>query len=76
MARVLIKSVTSLLQAIGFLLIFMYLYALIGVILFKGESQITNQNGLKIDPFGTISEATFSLSGSPLPRIGPTYGMI
>jgi voltage-gated sodium channel len=61
MARVLIKSVTSLLQAIGFLLIFMYLYALIGVILFKGESQITNQNGLKIDPFGTISEATFSL---------------
>jgi voltage-gated sodium channel len=61
MARVLFKSITSLVQAIGFLLIFMYLYALIGVILFKGESHLTNLNGLKIDPFGSISEATFSL---------------
>ena len=61
MARVLFKSVSSLVQAIGFLLIFMYLYSLIGVILFKGESYFTNLDGLKIDPFGSISEATFSL---------------
>jgi len=61
MTRVLFKSIGSLVQAIGFLLIFMYLYALIGVILFKGEIHVVNLDGLKIDPFGTISEAIFSL---------------
>ena len=61
MTRVLFKSIGSLVQAIGFLLIFMYLYALIGVILFKGEIYVTNLVGLKIDPFGSISEAIFSL---------------
>lgn len=61
MARVLLKSVSSLIQAIAFLLIFMYLYALIGVILFKGEIFVSNFEGAQIDPFGNIGEAIFSL---------------
>jgi len=61
MARVLIKSLGSLIQAVVFLLIFMYLYSLIGVILFKGEIFVSNLDGIQIDPFGTIGEAIFSL---------------
>ena len=61
MARVLFKSIGSLLQAIAFLLIFMYLYALIGVILFKGQIYVANIEEVQIDPFGNVSEAFFSL---------------
>lgn len=61
MARVLMKSLSSLLQAVSFLLIFMYLYSLIGIILFKGKTFVTNVKNEHIDPFGSISEALFSL---------------
>lgn len=61
MARVLVKSMSSIFQAILFLLIFMYLYALLGVVLFEGEISVTNHLGKKLDPFGSIFEAFFSL---------------
>ena len=61
MALVLVKSLSALTQAIFFLLIFMYLYALVGVIAFKEKVSIFTLNGGKIDPFGNIGEALFSL---------------
>lgn len=61
MARVLITSIKSLFQATFFLLIFMYMYALIGVILFEGETVVSASSGKDIDPYGSIGEAFFSL---------------
>ncbi len=61
MARVLIGSIKSLFQATFFLIIFMYIYAIIGVILFKGETFVINQGKEIIDPYGSIGEAFFSL---------------
>ena len=39
----------------------MYLYALFGVILFKGKVSLFTLGGAKIDPFGNVGEALFSL---------------
>ena len=61
MALVLFKSLRALVQAIFLLMIFMYLYALMGVILFRGKVDILTMNGAKIDPFGNVAEALFSL---------------
>jgi len=61
MARVLIGSLKSLFQATFFLIIFMYLYSIIGVILFKGETCVINHSKEIIDPYGSIGEAFFSL---------------
>jgi len=61
MALVLAKSLSALTQAIFLLMVFMYLYALIGVILFRGKISIFTLSGAKIDPFGNIGEALFSL---------------
>jgi len=61
MALVLARSLTALTQAIFLLMIFMYLYALIGVILFRGKVAIFTLSGANVDPFGNIGEALFSL---------------
>lgn len=61
MSLVLFKSLKSIIQAIFLLFIFMYLYALIGVILFKDHMIIHNVNLSEIDPFGNVGEALFSL---------------
>ena len=39
----------------------MYFYALVGVILFKGKTHVSNKFNDIFDPFGNISEALFSL---------------
>jgi len=61
MALVLARSLTALTQAIFLLMIFMYLYALIGVILFREKVALFTLSGAKIDPFGDVGEALFSL---------------
>lgn len=60
---VLLRSLRSLGYTFGLLSIFMYMYAVMGVTLFKGGSLATgNEVGPKNpDPFGTISEAFFTL---------------
>ncbi len=61
MALVLARSLSALTQAIFLLLIFMYLYALVGVILFRDKVDLFTLSGAKIDPFGNVGEALFSL---------------
>ena len=39
----------------------MYFYALVGIILFKGKTQILNNFNKTFDPFGNVGEALFSL---------------
>ena len=61
MSLVLFRSMKALSQAIFLLFIFMYLYALFGVILFKNKVALFTMGGGKIDPFGNVGEALFSL---------------
>lgn len=61
MVTVLINSTISILPTIFLFVVFMYLYALVGVVFFKGVSIITTNSGAEIDPFGNIPEAFFSL---------------
>ncbi len=61
--NVLLKSLKSLFYTFMLLFIFMYMYAVMGVILFKGGPAA---NGTEIgaqspDPYGTITEAFFTL---------------
>ena len=56
MVKVLMKSFSSVIHAGLLLIIFSYIYAILGVILFKGGMQIEG-----IDPFGDLGEAFFSL---------------
>ncbi len=62
--NVLIKSLKSLFYTFMLLFIFMYMYAVMGVILFKGGPAAAN--GVEIgaqspDPYGSITEAFFTL---------------
>ena len=62
--NVLLRSLKSLCYTFLLLLIFMYMYAVMGVILFKGGPAAAN--GFEIgpqspDPYGTITEAFFTL---------------
>lgn len=59
--KVLLKSIISLFFVCLLMLIVLYLYSIIGVILFKGESQVITGIGPIKDPFGTVPEAMFSL---------------
>ena len=61
MALVLARSLVALTQAIFLLMIFMYLYALIGISLFRDKVSILTMSGARIDPFGNVGEALFSL---------------
>ena len=61
---VLLRSLKSLCYTFMLLLIFMYMYAVMGVTLFKGGTLATN--GIAVgpqnpDPYGTITEAFFTL---------------
>lgn len=59
--RVVKNSFGALLRIISLLIILMYFYALVGVILFKGKTHVSNKFNDTFDPFGDISEALFSL---------------
>ena len=59
--RVIENSFAALLRIISLLIILMYFYALVGVILFKGKTHVSNNFNDTFDPFGNISEALFSL---------------
>lgn len=62
--NVLLKSLKSLVYTFMLFLIFMYMYAVMGVILFKGGPAAANgfEHGEQSpDPYGTISEAFFTL---------------
>lgn len=61
---VLLRSIKSLFYTIMLLGIFMYMYAVMGVILFKGGPAAANGTVIgpqSPDPYGTISEAFFTL---------------
>ena len=64
-AKVLVKSLVSLSYTAIFFFIFMYLYAVAGVSLFKTENYKNSAyevlNNGNPDPYGTISEAFFTL---------------
>jgi voltage-gated sodium channel len=59
--RVVKNSFAALLRIISLLIILMYFYALVGIILFKGKTHVSNNFNYTFDPFGNISEALFSL---------------
>lgn len=59
--KVIRNSFGALLRIISLLIIMMYFYALAGVILFKGKTHVSNRYNEIFDPFGSISEALFSL---------------
>ena len=59
--RVIKNSFGALLRIISLLIILMYFYAIVGVILFKGKTHVSNKFNDSFDPFGNISEALFSL---------------
>ena len=61
MIKVLFKGALSLSYATVLMFIFMYIYAIIGVILFKGESTVVTAHCSTLDPFVNIWEACFSL---------------
>lgn len=61
MVRVLVKSISSVIYALLLLLIFMYIYSIIGVILFKGVITVVTAHTDNIDPFGSLAETFFSL---------------
>lgn len=61
MIKVLLKSCKSVYYAGLLLTIFMYLYSIIGVTLFKGHSSVETAHTNNLDPFGNIFEAFFSL---------------
>ena len=61
MIKVLLKSFKSVSYAGLLLLIFMYIYSIIGVILFKGDTTVVTAHIDAIDPFGNILESFFSL---------------
>ena len=59
--RVIRNSFGALLRIISLLIIMMYFYAIVGIILFKGKTHVSNRYNEMFDPFGNISEALFSL---------------
>lgn len=61
MTRVLFRSVLSLSYAGLLFMIFMYLYAIVGVILFSGQITVHTALNTFTDPYGSVGEALFSL---------------
>jgi len=60
-ARVLLRSITSLFHCCGLILLTVYLYSLVGVILFRGKSEVITGIGAVTDPFASVTEAMFSM---------------
>lgn len=61
LVRVLLRSFQSVYFACLLLLVFMYMYSVIGVTLFRGMTTVETAHSNNIDPFGNILEAFFSL---------------
>jgi len=59
--KVLFRSVASLTSVCFLMIIIMYLYSIIGVILFRAKSQVITGAGSVGDPFGSVPEAMFSM---------------
>lgn len=60
-SRVLFRSIYSLTSVCFLMMIIMYLYSIMGVILFRGKSQVVTGIGNAGDPFGNVLEAMFSM---------------
>jgi len=60
-SRVLFRSISSLTSVCFLMIIIMYLYSIMGVILFRGKSQVVTGIGNAGDPFGNVLEAMFSM---------------
>lgn len=61
LVKVLLRSFQSVYFACLLLLVFMYMYSVIGVTLFRGVTTVVTAYSDSIDPFGNILEAFFSL---------------
>ena len=61
LVRVLLRSFQSVYFACLLLLVFMYMYSVIGVTLFRGLTTVETAHSSNVDPFGNILEAFFSL---------------
>lgn len=59
--KVLFRSISSLTSVCFLMIIIMYLYSIMGVILFRGKSQVITGIGNAGDPFGNVLEAMFSM---------------
>ena len=60
-AKVLFRSICSLAYICVLVLLVVYLYAVIGVILFRGKSEVITGIGSVKDPFGSVPEGMFSM---------------
>ena len=60
-SKVLFRSISSLTSVCFLMIIIMYLYSIMGVILFRGKSQVITGIGNAGDPFGNVLEAMFSM---------------
>lgn len=61
LVRVLLRSFQSVYYACLLLLVFMYMYSVIGVTLFRGLTTVETAHSDNVDPFGNILEGFFSL---------------
>lgn len=61
LVKVLLRSFQSVYFACLLLLVFMYMYSVIGVTLFRGLTTVETAHSNNVDPFGNILEAFFSL---------------
>ena len=59
--KVLLRSIASLSSVCLLMLIVMYVYSIIAVILFRGQSEVITGVGAVGDPFGSVLEAMFSM---------------
>jgi voltage-gated sodium channel len=60
-ANVLFRSIKSLFYICSLVLLTVYLYSVVGVILFRGKSEVITGIGSVKDPFGSVPEAMFSM---------------
>lgn len=61
LVKVLLRSFKSVYFACLLMLVFMYMYSVIGVTLFRGVTTVETAHSETFDPFGNIAEAFFSL---------------
>ena len=61
LVKVLLRSFHSVYFACLLLLVFMYMYSVIGVTLFRDVTTVVTAHSATIDPFGNVIEAFFSL---------------
>ena len=60
-AKVLLRSILSLIYVCALVLLAVYLYSVMGVILFRGKSEVITGVGAIKDPFASVPEAMFSM---------------